>query len=709
MVKKKTPEESKFSRRARIMARYGCVLAVIVLFALWTGWSLARTTIIDADKWNDKANRELERIDTIQPIRGDILACDGSILATNVITYDAAIDFKASRFMTKRMRQDMAALCDTMAMFYPRYSAQQWRDKFESQLDRESKKRSSFFVFLRDITYEQSEQLRKFPFFRHSTNPSYNGLVITGRSKREYPYGDMAKRSIGRVNQRPNGQIRGYSGLEYALDSLLYGTPGVCKKVPLTHKITNWVDVNAVSGRTLITTIDITLQDIVETALSDMIEKTRASWGTVVLMEAATGDIKAISNLDRDSVSGRIIESMNRAMRGIEPGSVLKSISMIVALEDGYVGNLDTPYKTNSWRFGNYEFHGHPNECSARDVLRYSSNIGIAKLVAPHFADNPNGFRERLRRLGFLDTLYTGIAGETPPHYPPLDPKAGGLVTLVQQTYGYGAIVPPIYICAMYNAIANAGRFVRPRIIRGYRTASGDSILAPTYVRDSICSRHNAHILLEMLRRVVSEKRGTAYTFLHDSEVPIAGKTGTAYVAKEKRPGQTNFKPGYKDHRWRNFSFCGIFPADKPRYTCMVVIGEPAAAVSAASSSGMIVRDIAAKMNARGLLGDTPDYRADAPVEGKVATPTIYTVEQKSMPMLKQTLGTNRVKTYKAAKSAPRGTVPDVRGMGIRQAVHTIEAAGYRAGVRGNGLVVAQSPAAGTRIRAGATVSLTMQ
>ncbi len=141
----------------------------------------------------------------------------------------------------------------------------------------------------------------------------------------------------------------------------------------------------------------------------------------------------------------------------------------------------------------------------------------------------------------------------------------------------------------------------------------------------------------------------------------------------------------------------------------MVVIGEPAAAVSAASSSGMIVRDIAAKMNARGLLGDTPDYRADAPVEGKVATPTIYTVEQKSMPMLKQTLGTNRVKTYKAAKSAPRGSVPDVRGMGIRQAVHTIEAAGYRAGVRGNGLVVAQSPAAGTRIRAGATVSLTMQ
>ncbi len=709
MDKKKTPEESNFSRRARIMARYGVVAALIVLFAVVSGWSLVRTTIIDADKWNDKANRDLQRIDTIQPIRGDILACDGSILATNVITYDAAIDFKASRFMTKRMRQDMAALCDTMAMFFPQNTARQWRDKFEGQLDRDKTKRSSYFVFLRDITYEQSEQLRKFPFFRRSTNPSYNGLVITGRSKREYPYGDMAKRSIGRVNQRPNGQIHGYSGLEYALDSLLYGTPGVCKKVPLTHKITNWVDVPAVSGRTLITTIDITLQDIVETALSDMLEKTRASWGTVVLMETATGDIKAISNLDRDSVSGRIIESMNRAMRGIEPGSVLKTISMIVALEDGYVGNLDTPYPTSRWRFGNYEFHGHPNECSARDVLRYSSNIGIAKLVAPHFADDPNKFRERLKRLGFFDPLRTGIAGETPPSYPDLDPKAGGLVTLVQQTFGYGAIVPPIYTCAMYNAIANDGRFVRPRIIRGYRTAVGDSILAPTYVRDSICSRRNAHILLDMLRRVVSEKRGTAYTFLHDSEVPIAGKTGTAFVAKEKRPGQTDFKPGYKDRRWRNFSFCGIFPADKPRYTCMVVIGEPAVAVSAASSCGMIVRDIAAKMNARGLLGDTPDYRADEPVKDKTVTPTIYTVGQKSMPLLRQTLGTNRVKTYKSAKQASRGAVPDVRGMGIRQAVHAIETAGYRVGVRGNGLVVAQFPAAGTRIRAGAMVKLTMQ
>ncbi len=691
------------------MARYGLVAAVIVFFAVASGWSLVRTTIIDADKWNDKANRDLQRIDTIQPIRGDILACDGSILATNIITYDAAIDFKSSRFMTKRLRQDMAALCDTMAMFFPQKTAQQWRDKFESQLDRDKTKRSSYFVFLRDISYGQAEQLRKFPFFRHSDNPNYNGLIISSRSKREYPYGDMAKRSIGRVNQHPNGQVHGYSGLEYALDSLLYGTPGVCKKVPLTHKITNWVDVNAVSGRTLITTIDITLQDIVETALSNMLEKTRASWGTVILMEAATGDIKAISNLDRDSVSGRIVESMNRAMRGIEPGSVLKTISMIVALEDGYVGNLDAPYKTNSWRFGNYEFHGHPGTCSARDVLRYSSNIGIAKLVAPHFADDPNKFRDRLKRLGFFEPLRTGIAGETPPYYPYLDPKAGGLVTLVNQTFGYGAIVPPIYMCAMYNAIANDGRFVRPRIIRGYRTATGDSILAPTYIRDSICSRRNAHIIQDMLRRVVSEKGGTAYAFLHDSEVPIAGKTGTAYVAKEKRPGQTDFKPGYKDHRWRNVSFCGIFPADKPRYTCMVVIGEPAASVSAASSSGMIVRDIASKMNARGLLGDKPDYRADDPAEDKTVIPTVYTVGQKSMPMLQRTLGTNRVKTYKSAKQASRGAVPDVRGMGIRQAVCAIEAAGYRAGVRGNGLVVAQSPAAGTRIRAGATVELTMQ
>ena len=688
-----------------MLNRYRMIFIIIALFAILIATMLFKTTVVDAPLWNEKAAGTLVSGDSITPERGKILASDGSILSVSVRYYMVRLDLRSPNFKPEAIDSLLPRLCSQLESLHtqPQRTAAQWKVLFDNEIKKEKSNRSRTFLISKKMTKAELDTLRTFAYLN-----SRNGrTIITAQSLdcREKPFGRMAARSIGNINDLKHGT----SGLEKELDSLLYGKPGVKKKVQLTTAIKEWEDIAAINGYDILTTIDVQIQDILETELYNMCVEQEPEWATAVLMDVKTGDIKAISNLDRDSVSGRIIESMNRAMRGIEPGSVLKSISMIVALEDGYVGNLDTPYKTNSWRFGNYEFHGHPNECSARDVLRYSSNIGIAKLVAPHFADNPNGFRERLRRLGFLDTLYTGIAGETPPHYPPLDPKAGGLVTLVQQTYGYGAIVPPIYICAMYNAIANAGRFVRPRIIRGYRTASGDSILAPTYVRDSICSRHNAHILLEMLRRVVSEKRGTAYTFLHDSEVPIAGKTGTAYVAKEKRPGQTNFKPGYKDHRWRNFSFCGIFPADKPRYTCMVVIGEPAAAVSAASSSGMIVRDIAAKMNARGLLGDTPDYRADAPVEGKVATPTIYTVEQKSMPMLKQTLGTNRVKTYKAAKSAPRGTVPDVRGMGIRQAVHTIEAAGYRAGVRGNGLVVAQSPAAGTRIRAGATVSLTMQ
>ena len=709
MAKKTTSTESKFSRRNRIISRYGVVAGVIVAFAAWTVWSLVRTTVIDADKWNEKANKELQRVDTVAPIRGDILACDGSILATNIITYDAAIDFKAPRFMAARMREDMKALCDTMSMSFPQRTAAQWEALFSGQLDRSRDKRSAYFVFLRKISYAQAEQLRKFPFFRRSTNPGYNGLVITGKKNRAYPYGDMARRSIGRVNERPNGEIHGYFGLEAALDSLLYGTPGVYKKVPLTHKIDNWVDVAAVSGRTILTTIDITLQDIAETALEDMLKKSRASWGTVVLMEAATGDIKAISNLDRDTVTGEVIESMNRAMRGIEPGSVLKTISMVVALEDGYAGNLDAVRNTAVWRFGNYTFTGHPNECSVRDILRYSSNLGIAQLVAPHFASDPNSFRERLRRLGFLDRLGTGIAGERPPYYPELDPKAGGLVTLAQQTYGYGATVPPIYICAFYNAIANGGRFVRPRVIRGFRTAKGDSILPPTYVRDSICSRRNASVVLDMLRRVVTMQGGTAYAYLHDSEVPIAGKTGTAYVAKEKRPGQTDFKPGYKDRYWRNVSFCGIFPADNPRYTCMVVIGEPATRASAAASSGMIVRDIASKMNARGYLGGAPDCRAGDVPEGRADIPTVYNVGSGRMAPLHDILGTDHAKVYNAGKATPPGTVPDVRGMGVRQAVRAIESAGFRAGVRGSGCVVSQSPAPATAARAGSTVVLTMQ
>lgn len=701
--------ETGFSRRSRIIARYGVVSFFVLLFTAFTIYKLVCTTVIDADKWNEKANKDLARVDTVKPIRGDILACDGSILATNVISYTAAIDFSASRFMRDSLAKYLNELCDTMALHFPHRDARQWQALFAGELSRE--KPRSYVVLLRNITHEQSESLRRFPFFRLSDNPNYNGLVITGKKKREYPYGDMAKRSIGRVNEQPNGEIHGYSGLEYALDSLLYGVPGIYKKVPLTSRIANWVDVAAIKGKTIITTIDITLQDITETALSDMLKKTRARWGTAVLMETATGDIKAISNLDYDTITGRVSEAMNHAMRRIEPGSTIKAISMLIALEDGYAGNLDAVYKTDSWRFGNHTFaKQHPEQCSPRMILGYSSNLGIAKLVAPHFADDPNRYRERVRQLGMLEPLGTGIAGEVPPYFPHLDIKSGGLVTLVQQTFGYGASLPPIYTCAFYNAIANDGRFVRPRIIRGFRTAHGDSILNPTYVRDRICSSENARLLREMLRLVVSHKGCTGYNFLHDSPVPLAGKTGTAKVAKEKKPGQTDFVSGYKADRWKHYTFCGFFPADKPRYTCIVVISEPAKKVGAASSSGMVLRDIATKMNARGLLSDAPDYHKDPVPQERVVTPTVYTVGE-SMPKLQSALGVNKVRTYKNGNtvSVTRGIVPDVHGMGIRQAVKIVEAAGFRVNIRGNGYVAAQTPAAGTRARAGGTVTLTMQ
>jgi cell division protein FtsI (penicillin-binding protein 3) len=516
----------------------------------------------------------------------------------------------------------------------------------------------------------------------------------------------------------PNRQVHGVSGLEYALDSLLYGVPGLAKKVPLTHKITNWTDVPPKNGYTITTTIDIAMQDIVENELNDMLTTTEAQWGTAILMEVSTGDIKAISNLERDSVSGKYIEAMNRALQGFEPGSVMKTISMVVALEDGFVTNLDEMYTIGS----SYVFGGgspirdthSPAMLPVRRFLEYSSNIGMTKLVAPHYKDDPNKFRERLRKLGFLDRFNTGIAGEHPPYFPPLDIKAGGLVSLGRQTYGYASQIPPLYMCAFYNAVANDGKFVRPRIVKGLSTENGDSILPVTYVREQMCSAENARKVREMLHEVIYGPAGTARMLKNDL-VELAGKTGTSKIAREapkvekKNPNDTTTKApkaptGYLDGRYR-LAFCGFFPYEHPQYTCMVLISKPAPQYRGAGyTSGIVFKNIALKMYSRGMFGNSSDYRTDEQTDD-TRCPMVYAnTKQSRIDALKGMLGTKVVERIKSPGKT--SGIPNVRGLSARDAVVMLERAGYNVNVHGTGFVSQQIPAAGTPAAKGTRVNL---
>lgn len=704
----------------RIKLRYWLVAAMLGFFAFMIVRSAYNTTVVHVDDWNAKANRYLERIDTILPERGDILACDGSVLATNLTYYTLRMDFGSSRFMKKEFLESLDSLCDTLAANYPHYTRKEWKKRLEAQVNVPDSVRSRRhnFTLLRNLSHAQVQAVKKYPFFRRSPNRNRTGLTVEGRARRCYPYGDMARLSVGFVSERPDGQVHGGAGLEYALDSLLYGTPGTARHVPLTRAITNWVDVPPVPGYTLTTTIDVGMQDIVENELNNMLVTTEADWGTAILMEVATGDIKAISNLERDTISGKYIEAMNRALQGFEPGSVMKTISMVVALEDGFVTNLEQTYPIgHSFVYGGgspiRDSHS-PAYLPVSRFLEYSSNIGMTKLVAPHFAHDPNAFRERLRQLGFLDRFHTGIAGETTPYFPPLDLKAGGLVSLGRQTYGYASRIPPLYMCAFYNAVANDGRFVRPRIVSRISRNGVDSILPVTYVRDSICSPRHARQVRQMLHEVVYGQGGTA-KMLKSDIVEIAGKTGTAKLTYEdlRRPGTprdtTKKVPtGYMEGRYR-LAFCGFFPYEHPKYTCMVLISRPAPQYRGAGyTSGMVLKNIALSMYSRGLLDNASDFRTDA--EAPLATvPMVHAnADSRRTKALGRMLGTKTMHTTRTPAKIDGG-VPDVLGLSVRDAVNAVETAGYNVNVIGTGYVTAQNPPAGTRAKRGTRVVLALK
>ncbi len=697
------------TRRTQVIWRYTLISFAILLFAGLITRSAVMTTVISVEDWNKKADKQLSRIDTIKPMRGEILACDGSILATNVNFYNIRIDFKSSQFMEEIFRENLQALSDTLAVYHPHYTSTQWYERLEQQVNKS--KKSSSFLLLKNLTYEQSEKVRQYPFFKESKNNNRTGFCRETKIRRCYPYGDMARRSVGRVCEKENGQIRGLSGLEYALDSMLYGHPGIYKKVALTRNIVNWTDVPARNGYTLTTTIDIAMQDIVETELNAMLDSTKAKWGTCVLMEVATGDIKAISNLERDDETGKYIEAQNYAILGFEPGSVMKTLSMVVALEDGFVTNLDQMYKIGysyAYAGGKAICDTHsPAELPVRRFLEYSSNIGMTKLVAPHFEDNPNRFRERLGKMGLFEKFNTGIAGERVPNFPTLYKEHGWLVSLSRQVYGYTSQIPPLYTCAFYNAIANDGRFVRPRLVSAIRTMSGDSILPVSYVRDHICSSENAAKVRAMLHDVVYGKAGTA-RMLRDDLVDIAGKTGTSKVAREADK-DANGKPikgtggGYIDGAY-HLTFCGFFPYEQPKYTCIVMISQPAPQFrSAGGTSGMVLKGIARKMYSHGMLDNSSNFRTHT--KDKEDRPKVYSNDVSQTANIKSMIGVAAVDRI-VVKDQNTGGVPNVVGLGLRQAVEILEKNGFEVKVEGAGYVASQIPESGTALKRGKQVTI---
>lgn len=694
----------KKTNHKHILGRYMFISLFIFLLAGAVLVKLFRTTVLDARLWNETAQRELKSTKEILPERGNILAADGSVLATTLQYFTVRIDYRAERFKVDSLRKYAGEIADSMCVAFPgRATASQWKDSLLSQLDKPFKDRKRSFRLIDNISDLDVRRLKKFPFFNMGA-PGKTGLVVENKYVRRRPYGEMARRSIGGVGQtKESRQIHGISGLECALDSFLYGVPGRSKKVMLTRRLVDLADKDASRGYDVVTTIDIGMQDIVENELNTILETCKADWGVAVLMEVATGDIKAISNLERSKSGDSYIEGMNRAVLGFEPGSVMKPISMMIALEKGLVNDINSVINTGfSYAYAGgrpiTDSHG-CGSMTVAEVIERSSNIGMTKVITGNnsiFHRDPAKFREALKEIGFFDRMNTGIAGE---RTPVIEAKPSR-IALSRMCYGYATLIPPLYTLAVYNAIANNGKFVRPRLYSELRhEVNGDTVINVSYIRDSICSPENAAKMREMLTRVVAGDHGTGRR-LRNPYVNIAGKTGTCYMVD---PKTHQYNTGTK-----RLAFCGFFPAENPKYSCIVLTCRPREnLMGAASTSGQVLKNIAVKMYSRGMLDNSSDFRAGC--EGQVASPHVFNTSNKEAGKGLSTLAGLRISQGENAGKISRGVVPSVTGMGLREAVVRLEQAGFNVRVHGSGGYVArQSKAAGEKMSPGKTVELTL-
>lgn len=706
---KKQIKPKKTTKRGAVMTRILLVCAAILLLSAWILYNGFKNAVVDAPHWNELARKELSRSSTIiQPERGDILASDGSVLATTMQFYDLRMDFGSEGFHWRGYFSAIDSLADSLNVHFPIPGGlAAWQKKLREPVDTTRyKKRPRGWRLLKNASYADYQLIKTFPFFKDRRTGNH-GLIAEAVKRRRNPYGTMARLSIGVVSEdEKTGEVHGMSGLEKALDSLLYGKPGVAKKVNFNRGIGNWTDTAAVRGWDVVSTIDIQMQDILENALLKRLEETRAEWGTAVLMEVATGEIKAISNLEEyplGSGSGEYVEAMNRAVRGYEPGSVVKPLSMMIAVEDGFVTDIDEVVDIGAtfkaFGQGPAITDSHYNsQLTVGGIIEQSSNIGMARLLSRYYKD-PQAWHDRVASIGFLEPLKSGIGEETAAKFPVYDRKAGGLVTLSRQFYGYATEIPPLHTLSIYNAIANGGSYVRPRLIKGLRREGVDSIIPIDYVRPRACSEKTAALMQQMLSLVVNGDRGTARS-LKNPYVKLAGKTGTCYIVDPKtRQYNTSLK---------RLAFCGYFPADNPKYSCIVLTFHPRQeAFGAATTSGVVLRETAIGMYARGMLDNSSDYHADIDPDNGPTQPIIYASAGPELRnAVKATTGVNPRQMGSDVK--PDNGVPNVRGMGLREALNVIEGARYEVTFSGSGHVKTQNPPAGSKLPEGSTVHLTL-
>ncbi len=704
------------------MPRYFLVTVILGLLGLCIIAKAAYIMFVERDYWNAVSDRFVKENVAIEPVRGNIFSADGQLLAGSLPEYKIYMDFMSwekdsLRRVKDQHRRDslldakMDSVCDGMHRLFPDIDPRE----FEKLL-REGRRRKShhWLLYPKRISYIQYKEVKRLPYFSLSSNQG--GFHVEDFPQRRKPFGSLAARTIGEMY---GGKDTARFGLELAFDSVLRGKPGIKHRQKVMNRYLNMVDVPAEDGYDVETTLDVGMQDICEKALRDKLTEISANSGVCILMEVATGNIKAITTLTR-CADGKYREVRNGAVSDLrEPGSVFKPVSFMVAMDDGYIdmntrvntGNgvlemYGQPMKDHNWTRGGY------GELTVPEILEYSSNIGVSYLIDKYYHNDPNKFVDGVYRTGIAEDTRLPIPGYARPNirHPRPDGKNWSPTALPWMSIGYETQIPPINTLMFYNGIANGGRMVRPRLVtrlmRGGETVREYPV---EVVREHMCKPQTLTNLQTILEWVVSRGLGRQ---AGNRNFKVSGKTGTAQVWTA-----AGFSSQYL------VSFAGYFPSDAPLYSCIVCIqkGYPASGgghcgpvFRRVSESVMALRTHPAISSARDTLHVPAPLVKNGNIEAAARLMKTLGVDYESIELNdglpvwgRAVTQSNRVVLERCDETP--GQVPDVTGMGARDAVFLLEKSGLRTTLRGIGHVVRQSIAPGTPLSKGKTIHLQLE
>lgn len=693
-----------------ILWRVYLVYFAVLLFAFGILAKLLVIQVKERSMWVEKAQTQEIKEFTLEASRGNILDAKGNLLATSIPIFEIRFD-ASSPLISDQLFYNKV---DSLALGISKIFGKKSKARAKKDLVKARKAGNRYFLVERRATYKQLKQLRVLPIFNLG---KYKGGLITHRiTKRERPYSELAARTIGYENKKENLFV----GIEGAYSEYLTGKSGKQLRRRINHG--DWIpvydnnEVEPQNGLDIVTTIDVNIQDITENALLRQLLNNNAFQGCAVVMEVETGHIKAIANLRYDSADRKYKETYNYAIgESIEPGSTFKLPSILTALDEGKVKLTDSLVTGEGYKryYGRTVRDTHKignGRISVRDAFEQSSNVGLSIIITEAYGDNPSAFIDKLYSMSLNKPLGLKLQGEGIPYIKhPSNKKTWYGTSLPWMSYGYELQITPLQTLAFYNAVANNGIMVKPQFISAIHR---DGIMIEEFdtevINKQIVSDETIVLAQSLLEGVV--ERGTGkYTF---SKTPykVAGKTGTAQIATGGKYNKTNY----------NASFVGYFPADNPRYSCIVVINNPSKGkYYGGSVAGPAFREISDKIYSTYLalemnhdtLNKGEELKYQSTIYWHDDIKTIYdflNIEIKDY-VHEEDWATSKIENGLASIDAAlinQTVVPDVRALKARDAVFMLENMGMKVSLFGKGTVKSQSVRPGTKLTKGRKIKL---